>query len=1147
MSDNYVKIHIGSDLDARGFDDAKKGFEEMDGAAKEFVETLKLGAGIDIGGRIVEGIAEIPNVLREAIAEGVRFNAELESMRLSLAGMQRQFSGGAIGSFNAGLAVSDGLISSMRTKANELGVSFEAMLETYKTTAGAMFQGGVTDLNKQVELSALLMRTMQGLGISGFMATRDTQDLLTGMADRTKAGRELGIRDEDIQKAKEAGTLYEFLNQKLSGFAEAGAAGAHTFTAEMERMHNEVQQLEAEVSKPIFEALRAGLADLNVELAKPEVQQSLENLGYDIAALVKGGMALVDWAVRNANVLVPLATGAGLFGVALAGLQIAKITADLGMWAVGLLRSSEGLTAETAALVANTAAQVENASARGGNAVSAGIETAATGASGVASGVGGAASAGGSALALAGGTASTYGGVRTMMGRTVYKDFGAVENPGAWIPNAGAGALGAGEATGGGVAAGSAAGVLAGATALGAVIGLAILEGMEQYKQSIREESANQTKDVTGKDGTAQLNGLLDQASGANSQTQDEVTRNIEKQMVIEQSTAQLEGVRGQIARERLAILQETLDALPQFVKSNDEQIDQATRLNGLERERQQQNQQELDRQETLQMQSRVSESALDTDEKMGTSSPDSRVKMNWLQEKEQRIREQFADPMNGWMGADKTDPFTATPEQLVEGSAKGGIGEAEKEEAIKAAEELSRILKEIESINKSNDDEVGKLVDDGEKWYLASEKAKESLTAQASILKAQAAGQYDVAAAAQQRLRIEEQISRLVNTEHVDPAEARNLVQGNADQQQADQRAQVLKSLEEEHAIEQAKLEGNKQLVQQLEQQKTLEEEIQKLESQGLSATEAKAQAQQRINDLKDEEARTEKRKREEVDADDTAKAAQARHARNAPQLEQRAQNLKRRHSLEDEFGTDQGDEIADREERSQKGGGRIGGPTAAGPGEHPANVGDPRDTDHTMDPDYKGAPRSARDTLGDRMSDADWHNQFSAAGGLRNHDLDPDSGTLPGLTPQDAWDKQFQPIGPSVPDSSFQVQGLGQGQDYPGAAGAGGAGGGGAPAAPAGGGGGAPAGGGGGGGGGGDNGLSGAAAAVQQAASATQQAATQLQTGATQLQSSVQQLQQIGTQLGTLGDTITSAIQDITQQIQTMQSEIDSISNSS
>jgi hypothetical protein len=227
----------------------------------------------------------------------------------------------------------------------------------------------------------------------------------------------------------------------------------------------------------------------------------------------------------------------------------------------------------------------------------------------------------------------------------------------------------------------------------------------------------------------------------------------------------------------------------------------------------------------------------------------------------------------------------------------------------------------------------------------------------------------------------------------------------------------------------------------------------------------------------------------------------------------------------LEDEFGTQEGDEIAEREQSGRRKGGTIGGPTAAGPGDHPVSTPDPRQGDHDLDPTYGGAKRSARDTLGDRMSDDAWHNQFSATGGIRNHDLDPDGGMGKQMSDDD-WHKQFAPIGPKVPESPFQVQPDKSDQSPFGGGGAG-------------------QGGAGQGGNGGASQLGGAADAVQKGGTDLSSVAQKLQEGAQQMQQGIQQLTQVGTQIGTLGTAITTAIQNINTQIQTIQAEIEDASN--
>lgn len=70
MSDTGLTIKIGSTADTKGFDQATEGLHRSTEAAHEFVNALKLGVGIDLGGKLVESIREIPHLLRRPWPRG---------------------------------------------------------------------------------------------------------------------------------------------------------------------------------------------------------------------------------------------------------------------------------------------------------------------------------------------------------------------------------------------------------------------------------------------------------------------------------------------------------------------------------------------------------------------------------------------------------------------------------------------------------------------------------------------------------------------------------------------------------------------------------------------------------------------------------------------------------------------------------------------------------------------------------------------------------------------------------------------------------------------------------------------------------------------------------------------------------------------
>ena len=161
-------------------------------------------------------------------------------------------------------------------------------------------------------------------------------------------------------EAREAGQLYEFLNEKLSAYKEGGQAAANTFAASEQRLKNETEQLYGEISKPVFEALKESLNALNDGLKDGSVQEELKGVGYDVAEIVKDGAAMLKWAVELSPVLVRVAEGVGAISLAIALLKLPGLIASLGEKSLKWLLNADAIDKETAALKRNTVQTEEN-------------------------------------------------------------------------------------------------------------------------------------------------------------------------------------------------------------------------------------------------------------------------------------------------------------------------------------------------------------------------------------------------------------------------------------------------------------------------------------------------------------------------------------------------------------------------------------------------------------------------------------------------------------------------------------------------------------------------------------------------------------------------------------------------------------------
>jgi hypothetical protein len=259
MGIKAVEIDIKTKADLAAVTAAKAVLGELHAALKN-IGGISLGVGLE---RAFEGFK---NRIVEGMRGAIEFNKEMESVGFTLAAMQRQFNPGKFHDFNAALAASPALLEAIKKKAAEYHLGIMDTVEAYKTTAGAMFHGGVRDLQKQLDLAVMLQSAMREVGISGFQAVRDAQDILMGSSHMTKAGKELGLSDEDIKRAADAGKLYEFLEEKLGSYAEAGKAAGDTLAAKMTELNSEVQMLESELGKPMFEEMKLGLAAVIAEM-----------------------------------------------------------------------------------------------------------------------------------------------------------------------------------------------------------------------------------------------------------------------------------------------------------------------------------------------------------------------------------------------------------------------------------------------------------------------------------------------------------------------------------------------------------------------------------------------------------------------------------------------------------------------------------------------------------------------------------------------------------------------------------------------------------------------------------------------------------------------------------------------------------------
>lgn len=262
-------------------------------AADSFFGTLKLGSGIDISRRLIDGLIELKDVFTSFIETGVRFDQTLESTQIGIAAILRQTDRvGNFANFNEAFGTAGQILEQLKKQAIELDVPFQSMASSYQIAASQMSQAGIP-IKNQVELIGLLTRAVQvqlGPLADSRQILTETRALLQGT---TLPGAQLAnavlATPQDkaaFNQAKEAGTLFEFLQAKLKGTKEASDFTKQSLAGLRQELTNLLQQLGGELALPLFDNLKKGASQLVVALKSPDLADALRPLATGISKFI---------------------------------------------------------------------------------------------------------------------------------------------------------------------------------------------------------------------------------------------------------------------------------------------------------------------------------------------------------------------------------------------------------------------------------------------------------------------------------------------------------------------------------------------------------------------------------------------------------------------------------------------------------------------------------------------------------------------------------------------------------------------------------------------------------------------------------------------------------------------------------------------
>ncbi|MBL4769472.1 MAG: hypothetical protein JKY94_17500 [Rhodobacteraceae bacterium] len=207
--------------------------------------------------------------LRDAVGAAIGFNAAIEQSVLGiqtllaatgkLSTVQGRLLTGAE-AFAAANGEARRQVALLRVEGLKTAATFEDLLFAFQSALGPGIAAGLSP--DQVRGFAVsISQAANAVGVPQNQLAEEVRSVLSGtiQARTTRIATVLGIDNEDIRRAKEAGELADFLVEKFGAFREAGDASLNNFTVILSNLKDGLSQVLGGGGKTFFDTLKTGL------------------------------------------------------------------------------------------------------------------------------------------------------------------------------------------------------------------------------------------------------------------------------------------------------------------------------------------------------------------------------------------------------------------------------------------------------------------------------------------------------------------------------------------------------------------------------------------------------------------------------------------------------------------------------------------------------------------------------------------------------------------------------------------------------------------------------------------------------------------------------------------------------------------------
>lgn len=258
-------------------------------ALTQQLKSVAAGLFVGVGLGLTQQLAEIPQIIKASISDGLNFNATLESSRIGVASIIKAFdTSGKFQNFDAAIAESGRAVDFLKSKAVETEATFQELLEGYQAAAGPAFAAGINSTRDQVKLTVALSQAMSALTIPAREMSQEIRGVFEGDTSRqSRLNQVLRITKAEIDQAALSGTAYQLVMGRLRSFTEGAQRGQQTYNVAMSNFGDILTQLKAAGTEDLFERIKNKILEINKELSKDQTREAVVGWSAGLTSIVE--------------------------------------------------------------------------------------------------------------------------------------------------------------------------------------------------------------------------------------------------------------------------------------------------------------------------------------------------------------------------------------------------------------------------------------------------------------------------------------------------------------------------------------------------------------------------------------------------------------------------------------------------------------------------------------------------------------------------------------------------------------------------------------------------------------------------------------------------------------------------------------------